>query len=671
MIPFPSTKTVIERVTATAIRNISYWALGIALVLLVAMGAYQAWRLQRDLESREVQRAEQDLRRQAQVWDEAVSQRAGAWLQDLGEQPDIASRQLYYRGTVPWFDSYYLWELAPGQLGPDLVFPTRVPVEDLPTLNSSPCIRQAHLRADALPRSEAPRLFRACSRDPDPRVALFASTEAATRLLALGRADEAVAALSESGVPLDLAPRAAAAEGLAPRRIVLRRLTHAEALRSAGRDRFAVALLTELAEDIVYLDGPELEQTLDLVQVPILTTLRELGALETVTRLEGQQRSAERRLAAWREVEGTLSLRAERGADRRVVRDQYGSGYLLVYSEIAPGVFGAVQLDQPVLVRELLSSSELDIVITDPSGERFGASGPGQEVAVSVSFPRMMSHLQLGYPQSYMNEVAQRYRAQFFSQLLPILVGGIIGVAALAARVTADRREIELLDRQREFATRVTHELKTPLAGIRVMAENLEMGAAGDAETIRAFSGRILAETDKLTTRIDEILNVARSRQPARPLPYDPKELVDGVLREWAPRFGDAGVVLVREVNSVGQATGDVPMLRDAVVCLLDNALKYRRPDRFDPRVVVRLNRDGPDAVLEIIDNGLGVPAGKRKVIFQAFARVEGPGRGKAGGHGLGLSFVADTASNHGGEVACTSGIEGGARFVLRLPLVT
>ncbi len=635
------------------------------------MGAYQAWRLQRDLESREIQRAEQDLRRQAQVWDEAVSQRSGAWLQDLGDQPDIASRQHYYRGTVPWFDSYYLWELAPGQLAPDLVFPPRVPVEDLAALNSSPCILQAHRRAAELPRGEAPNLYRACSRDPDPAVALFASTEAATRLLALGRADEAVTALSESGIPLELGPHAASDIGLAPRRVVLRRLTHAEALRTAGRDRFAVALLSELADDIVHLDGPELEQTLDLVQVPILTTLTELGAAETVARLEDDQLAAQRRLAAWREVEGTLSLRAERGADRRVVRDQYGSGYLLVYSEIAPGLFGAVQLDQPVLVQDLLASSDLDIVITDASGERYSASGPGKEVAVDVSFPQMMSHLRLGYPQTYLHEVALRYRAQFFSQLLPILVGGIIGVAALAARVTADRRETELLDRQREFATRVTHELKTPLAGIRVMAENLEMGAAGDPRTIQAFSGRILAETDKLTARIDEILNVARSRQPARPLPYDPKQLVEGVLREWAPRFGDAGVVLVRELNAVGMAAGDVPMLRDAVVCLLDNALKYRRPDRFDPRVIVRLNREGPDAVIEVIDNGLGVPAAKRKVIFEAFARVEGPGRGKAGGHGLGLSFVADTVANHGGEVSCTSGIEGGARFVLRLPLAT
>ena len=67
----------------------------------------------------------------------------------------------------------------------------------------------------------------------------------------------------------------------------------------------------------------------------------------------------------------------------------------------------------------------------------------------------------------------------------------------------------------------------------------------------------------------------------------------------------------------------------------------------------------------------IGVPSGKRRSIFEPFARVEGPGRGKAGGHGLGLSFVADAVRAQRGSVECTDGIEGGARFTVRLPTVT
>jgi signal transduction histidine kinase len=81
----------------------------------------------------------------------------------------------------------------------------------------------------------------------------------------------------------------------------------------------------------------------------------------------------------------------------------------------------------------------------------------------------------------------------------------------------------------------------------------------------------------------------------------------------------------------------------------------------------VRTQEVGSWCILEVADNGLGVPARLRKKVFERFMRVEGPGRGKTGGHGLGLSFVAETAEAHGGKVECLDGIDGGARFRLKL----
>ena len=650
----------IQRVTANSIRRISYWALGVALLLLVAMGGWQAWRLQKDLESREIDRATRDLERQARAWDDRVGDRAEDWLQDIGERDELAPRQRYYRETVSWFDSIYKWELVSGELGATLLFPQPAPVENLPELNAHPCIHDARMadRPD-------PALLAGCIDRTDSATALFAATEAASQYLANGRADDAVAALDRTGIPENLGFERAVASGLPPRRVAIRRLLHAEALQMADRDKYAVALLSELGHEIVVQDGPVLEQTLDFVRFPILDQLELLGA-DTQDIAAGLE-SAERRRAAWNEVRGELSLRAERGADRRVVHDQYGSHFLLVYSEISPATFAAVQLNEAVLLEELVSgAADRDsLVVTDRSGEQIYGSG---RAATSVSFPRILSHLQLGFIPEYLLAVKSEYRAQFLSQLLPILVGGIIGVAALAARVTADRREQELLDRQREFATRVTHELKTPLAGIRVMAENLELGAV-DPRMVEAFAGRIISESDKLTERIEEILAVARSRSPARPVPYDLGVLVEDVLKEWEPRFQDGGVALRRRIDPVDLAVGDVPLLRDCVVCLLDNAFKYRRPDHPRPMVEVLLRQEGRTAVLEVIDNGIGVPPNKRRAIFQPFARVEGPGRGKAGGHGLGLAFVADAVARHEGRVECTEGLGGGARFVVRLPL--
>ncbi|MCP4915547.1 MAG: HAMP domain-containing histidine kinase [Proteobacteria bacterium] len=658
----------IVRVTASSIRRISYWALGVALVLLIAMGVWQAWRLQRDLETRELDRASKDLERQASLWDDALAQRSAAWLQDVEDSDTLRARQAWYRDGVSYFDSFYKWELKPGQLGATILFPTPVPWEDLPSLNEDRCLRRARARESFSAPADVPDLYAACIDGASADVALFAATEAATRFLAQGRADEAVAALDATGIPADLGLDAAAAAGLAPRRVALRRLLHAEALQMAERNKFAVGLLVELGEDIVSADGPVLQQVLDFVDYPVQEQLRQLGAPDQAVALEAPAEAAAHRLAAWKEVETELSVRAERGADCRVVHDQYGGGFLLVYSEISPGIFGAAQIDESILIAELLESSEesASLLVTDRAGRMVAGAG---EPEVSADFPRMLSHLSLAYPPDHLTAVQAEFRAQFLSQLLPILVGGIIGFAALAARVTADRREQELLERQREFATRVTHELKTPLAGIRVMAENLELGAASDPGTIKAFSGRIIAEADKLTARIEEILQVARSRTPARPVPYDPAALTSDILREWAPRFADAGVRLTQDVQPVGMAVGDVPLLRDAFVCLLDNALKYRREDEPRPLVDVRLHREGNQCVLEVTDNGIGVPPAKRRAIFQVFARVEGPGRGKAGGHGLGLAFVADAVTRHRGRVDCEDGLDGGARFVVRLPL--
>ena len=396
----------------------------------------------------------------------------------------------------------------------------------------------------------------------------------------------------------------------------------------------------------------------------MLAQLRSLNAEVEVAELELSRAKALSRVAAWHEVRDTLASRADAGADLRMVHDQYEGHYLLVYSELEPGLFGAVQLDQPTLLADLHASAANHEHLSVQAQNGDVLIGPDELQQVQAGFPLLLTHLRLGYSPNYM--ARSRYRSAFLSQILPVLVGALIGVGALFARVTADRQQEELLVRQREFATRVTHELKTPLAGIRVMAENLELGA--DEGTTVAFAARIITEADKLSGRIDEILAAARTRAPIRPVEYSLEPLMQRIVREWTPRYADAHILLRTTLGPTAPVVGDPVLLRDAVVCLLDNALKYRRTDRMDALVEVSLRQEGRSAVIEVRDNGIGVPEAKRKVIFQPFARVEGPRRGKAGGHGLGLSFVADAVKAQRGTVECGEGIAGGARFTVRLP---
>ncbi len=655
-----------QRDNSNILRRLSYWALGIALLLLVVIATAQAIDMQLDLERDELERAQQNLEREAQIWDAAVAERAHAWLQELADTEDVGRREDRLREDWAWFEGFYLWRR--GRSGPVWLHPQPTLVEDLPALNSAPCLVAAHVHESLTPPAEIPDLYRACRDSDIAAVRLFAATEAATRLLAMGNPTAAQQALQESRVPvleLGWAPTL----GIASKRMAIRRCIDAEAVIMAGREQVARTMLADLGREIASQNGPVLEETIALLDFPVLSELSALGATEEVRELEAARERAQRRVSAWHEVRDALASRAEAGAELRVVHDQYEGHYLLVYSELEPGLFGAVQLDEPTLLGDLHGNANQREHLSVKSQYGDTLIGPMQAHQVEADFPEMLTHLRLGYGSTYLVDARSRYRTAFLSQILPVFVGALIGIGALFARVAADRRQQELLERQREFATRVTHELKTPLAGIRVMAENLELGSP-DAATTTAFAHRIITEADKLTHRIDQILAVARTRAPIKPVEYRIDNLLETVIDEWSPRFTDAGMVLDSDLRLAGSIVGDPILTRDAIVCLLDNALKYRRADRPDGLVRVSLKQEAGQAVLSVSDNGIGVPENKRGVIFEPFARVEGPGRGKAGGHGLGLSFVLDAVQAQGGTVECGQGISGGARFTVRLPTV-
>jgi signal transduction histidine kinase len=171
------------------------------------------------------------------------------------------------------------------------------------------------------------------------------------------------------------------------------------------------------------------------------------------------------------------------------------------------------------------------------------------------------------------------------------------------------------------------------------MAETLLMGVGEDPRNGRTSSNRILGEADRLQVRIDEVLRAANRTGTERARAAALDELVQEVLDTWKPRLEQAGVELKTSLRPCPLTPIDKALLTDAVSNLIDNALKYRRTDR-PSKLWVSTRATRSRCLVDVSDNGLGVPAKDRKAIFQPFTRVEQPGRGKAGGHGLGLSFV-------------------------------
>ncbi|WP_229416917.1 sensor histidine kinase [Massilia eburnea] len=233
-----------------------------------------------------------------------------------------------------------------------------------------------------------------------------------------------------------------------------------------------------------------------------------------------------------------------------------------------------------------------------------------------------------------------------------VQVQGRDEVAQLAASFNDSAARIEaLVGAQKSLLANASHELRSPLARIRMAVELLQ-DTAGPA--IRQELARNISELDQL---IDEVL--LASRLDAVPLEGAMREDVDftGIVAEECAR---AGAVL----DGVAQTLqGDATLLRRMVRNLLENARRHGG----DADVSVVLASTSGGTLLEVCDRGPGVPAAERERIFEPFYRLPGASE-KAGSVGLGLSLVRQIARRHGGEVECLPNGEHGACFRVTLP---
>ena len=247
------------------------------------------------------------------------------------------------------------------------------------------------------------------------------------------------------------------------------------------------------------------------------------------------------------------------------------------------------------------------------------------------------------------------------------LAGGERGAVVVARDTTELTR---LADMRRDFVANVSHELKTPLTAIRGYAETLRDGALEEPATAQRFTDRILAGCQRLQELLDDLLTLSRLESGApQPSEREPVELA-AVIHRAAELLADAArekkVRIDLDLDDVPAVGGDPDGIERLVVNLLDNAVKYNRPDGT---VGVRLAQDDGNAVLEVSDTGIGIPQDALPRIFERFYRVD---KGRArddGGTGLGLAIVKHVAQTHGGQVEVESRMGKGTTFRVRLPL--
>ena len=240
------------------------------------------------------------------------------------------------------------------------------------------------------------------------------------------------------------------------------------------------------------------------------------------------------------------------------------------------------------------------------------------------------------------------------------------GLVLLLVEDQTERRRVEEV--RRDFVANTSHELKTPVGALALLAETVE-DAADDPEAVRRFASRMRQEANRLTNLVQDMITLSRI-QAAEPIPDPAPVDLDTVVAEALDRGRMKATARGIRLASTGTrrlaVLGDEELLVTALRNLLDNAVAYS-PEKT--RVLVSTQLSGSTVELSVTDQGIGIPERDLERIFERFYRVD-PARSRVtGGTGLGLAIVKHVTAAHGGRVTVTSKEGGGSMFTLRLPV--
>ena len=260
-----------------------------------------------------------------------------------------------------------------------------------------------------------------------------------------------------------------------------------------------------------------------------------------------------------------------------------------------------------------------------------------------------------------------------------LLVFGIIFFLAiifgLVINTTFLIREIRRNERHDAFINAVTHELKTPIASIRLYLETLKTRDVDETQR-EEFYNIMLADSERLLTTVEQVLRAGRTGMKRRRIANSVislRDMLGECLEVTRNRYGLSENHLMYFESpdaSTAKVSGDVDELRAAFANLLDNAVKYSDDE---VRVSVSVSTlDAKRVTIRVADQGIGIPSAQLKRIFKRFYRVPGKFMARVKGTGLGLFIVHSVITKHGGRVfAASGGLGHGSTFTVQLPRVS
>ena len=269
-------------------------------------------------------------------------------------------------------------------------------------------------------------------------------------------------------------------------------------------------------------------------------------------------------------------------------------------------------------------------------------------------------------PIERMTERAETITAERLSDRLPVSnPDNEMGRLATVFNATLARLE-ESFEQMRSFTADVSHELRTPLTAIRSVGE---VGLRGrrDEAGYRAIIGSMLEEVDRLAGLVDRLLTLSRAETGVATRSIEAvalRDLADTVVADLAVLAEEKSQQLVVEAHGSPRGLGDRLMLRQALINLVDNAIKFAPADTA---IVIRIVESASQAVVDVVDRGPGIPAAEREHIFGRFFRASSAPADVAG-TGLGLSIAKSAVETSGGTLTLERSDQQGSTFRITLP---
>jgi two-component system, OmpR family, sensor histidine kinase SenX3 len=305
------------------------------------------------------------------------------------------------------------------------------------------------------------------------------------------------------------------------------------------------------------------------------------------------------------------------------------------------------------------------IVARNASAQRFVNARHGDALA-EAAVERLLAAALAGYTRQEEVTLVGPPSQHLLVQAQPLLLEGAVNGAVASVRDISELRRVEQV--RRDFVANVSHELKTPIGALAVLAETIAGLDDVSSDSAQALADRMVREADRLAQAVDELLDLSTIEsedQPRRETVSLRSVIEAAVERVSAAATARRVPVQIHVPDEDVTMVGDDRQLTSAVANLIDNSVKYSEADQPTD---VTVSGSELEVVIEVRDRGIGIPARDLERIFERFYRVDRARSRDTGGTGLGLSIVRHVAEGHGGRVTVES-VEGeGSTFRVVLP---